>query len=105
MKCLSFVANKENKQWIWLAMDVVTRQIIAFHVGGRGQEDAEKLWQQIPALYREQAHFFTDYWSAYVSELLNVSVGTTEMSAVLRHDRQAPRVSAHTNRFRHSLRV
>jgi IS1 family transposase len=65
----SFVGNKENKQWIWLAMDVGTRQIIAFHVGGRGKEDAEKLWQQIPAVYREEAHFFTDYWSAYACVL------------------------------------
>jgi transposase-like protein len=29
----SFVQNKENKQWIWLAMDAKSRQIIGFHVG------------------------------------------------------------------------
>jgi insertion element IS1 protein InsB len=65
----SFVGNKENKQWIWLAMDVGTRQIIAFHIGGRGKADAEKLWQQIPEIYREKAYFFTDYWNAYACVL------------------------------------
>ena len=65
----SFVGNKETKQWIWLAMDVARRQIIAFHIGGRGKEDAQQLWQQIPDVYREQAYFFTDYWSAYACVL------------------------------------
>ncbi len=27
----SYVKKKANKQWIWLAMDVKTRQIIAVH--------------------------------------------------------------------------
>ena len=31
----SFVQKKANTQWIWLAMDATTRQIIAFHVGDR----------------------------------------------------------------------
>jgi insertion element IS1 protein InsB len=28
----SFVEKKANKQWIWIAMDATTRQVIAFHV-------------------------------------------------------------------------
>ena len=39
----SFVGSKENKQWIWIAMDAKSRQIIAFYVGDRSQESAEKL--------------------------------------------------------------
>ena len=31
----SFVQKKSNKQWVWIAMDAKTRQIIAFHVGDR----------------------------------------------------------------------
>ena len=27
----SFVGNKKNKQWIWIAMDVRSRQIITFY--------------------------------------------------------------------------
>lgn len=46
-------------------MDVETRQIIAFHIGGRGKENADKLWQKIPDIYREKAYFFTNYWNAY----------------------------------------
>jgi hypothetical protein len=30
----SFVRKKANRQWIWIAMDANTRQVIAFHVGG-----------------------------------------------------------------------
>jgi insertion element IS1 protein InsB len=39
----SFVQKKANKQWIWLAMDATTRQIIAFHVGDRSRESAKAL--------------------------------------------------------------
>src|SRR3954465_5400897 len=31
----SFVGKKANRQWVWIAMDAVTRQILAFHVGDR----------------------------------------------------------------------
>lgn len=36
-----FVGSKENKQWIWLAIDRATGQIVGFHIGGRGEEDAK----------------------------------------------------------------
>jgi len=39
----SFVGSKENKQWVWIAMDAKSRQIIAFYVGDRSQESAKKL--------------------------------------------------------------
>jgi len=39
----SFVQNKSNKQWIWLAMDAKSRQIIGFHVGDRSRKSAWKL--------------------------------------------------------------
>ena len=61
----SFVGKKENKQWIWLVMHTANRQIIAFHVGGRGQAHAQLLWQKIPLILQEQACFFTDFWKAY----------------------------------------
>ena len=53
----SFVKQKANKQWIWIAMDKQTRQIIAFHVGDRSHESAKQLWANLPAVYREQAMF------------------------------------------------
>ncbi len=61
----SFVGNKENKQWIWLVMNTANRQIVGFHVGGRGKEDAQLLFDKIPAIFKEKAVFFTDFWSGY----------------------------------------
>ncbi len=39
----SFVQKKENKCWVWLALNPANRQIVAFQVGGRSTEDAQKL--------------------------------------------------------------
>jgi insertion element IS1 protein InsB len=61
----SFVQRKANKQWLWLAMDRTTRQIIAFHVGDRSRDSAKQLWANLPAVYREQAVFYTDQYEVY----------------------------------------
>ena len=61
----SFVQNKKNKQWIWLALNPRNRQIVAFHVGGRGEKDAQIFYDFIPSIFKEQTAFFTDYWQAY----------------------------------------
>ncbi len=37
----SFVGKKANKQWIWMALDVLSRQIIAFYVGDRSGQSAQ----------------------------------------------------------------
>jgi transposase-like protein len=44
----SFVDNKGNKQWVWLAIDADTREIIGCHIGNRSRESAIALWQLIP---------------------------------------------------------
>src|SRR5262245_3297529 len=61
----SFVQKKANKQWIWIAMDTTTRQIMAFHVGDRSGEGSKALWANIPLVYREQATFYTDHYAVY----------------------------------------
>ena len=61
----SFVQKKANKQWIWIAMDATTRQIIAFHVGDRSGVSGKALWANIPLAYREQATFHTDQYEVY----------------------------------------
>ena len=61
----SFVKKKANVQWIWLAMDRATRQVIAFHVGDRSGQSARQLWANLPAVYREQATFYTDQYVVY----------------------------------------
>jgi len=61
----SFVQNKANKQWIWLAMDAKSRQIIGFHVGDRSRKSARALWSKIPKAYRRYATFYTDQYVVY----------------------------------------
>ncbi len=61
----SFVANKGNKQWIWLALDVNTREIVGVYVGDRSGEGAQGLWDSLPGVYRQCAVSYTDFWSAY----------------------------------------
>jgi IS1 family transposase/transposase-like protein len=61
----SFVGRRANRQWVWIAMDAMTRQIIAFHVRNRSRQSAQELWEKIPAVYQEQARFYTDCYEAY----------------------------------------
>ena len=61
----SFVNDKGNKQWIWLALDVATREIVGVHVGDRSEEGARQLWNSLPGIYRQCAVSYTDFWDAY----------------------------------------
>lgn len=45
----SFVATKKNKQWVWLALDIETKEIVGVYVGARSRAGAEGLWQSLPA--------------------------------------------------------
>ncbi|MBD2058171.1 IS1 family transposase [Oculatella sp. FACHB-28] len=65
----SFVDDKGNKQWIWLAMDVVTREIVGCYIGDRSGTSAVALWQSLPGVYRPCAMVYTDYWEAYTAAL------------------------------------
>ena len=60
----SFVGNKGNKLWIWIALDRKTRQIVARAVSDRSKNTCQELWDNIPDEYRE-GHCFTDFWQAY----------------------------------------
>jgi IS1 family transposase len=62
----SFVLKRSNKRWIWIALCRATRQVVAYVVGDRSAATCRKLWEQIPAAYR-QAHCYTDFWEAYQS--------------------------------------
>ena len=61
----SFVGKKANRQWVWIAMDATTRQVIAFHGGDRSSQSATALWEKLPARYQEQATFYTDQYVVY----------------------------------------
>jgi IS1 family transposase len=61
----SYVQKKANKQWVWIAMEAKTRQIIAFDVGDRSHTSAEHLWAKILPAYRQHATFSTDQYVVY----------------------------------------
>jgi len=61
----SFVGNKSNKQWIWLAIDVLTKEVVGVYIGQRDKDGARGLWNSLPPVYRQCAVSYTDFWSAY----------------------------------------
>jgi insertion element IS1 protein InsB len=63
----SFVQNKKNKQWVWLALDRSTREVVGVHVGDRSAKDAQALWDSLPTIYQQNAICYTDFWEAYRS--------------------------------------
>jgi IS1 family transposase len=91
----SFVQKKANKQWIWIAMDAKTRQIIAFHVGDRSGESGKALWATIPLVYREQATFHTDQYDVYKGV-----IPTEQHRAITKQARK----TNHIERFNNTLR-
>jgi IS1 family transposase len=46
-------------------LDRRSREIIAYHVGGRSREDARIFWQSFPPVYRQCAVIYSDKWEAY----------------------------------------
>ncbi|MFO8038913.1 MAG: IS1 family transposase [Sodalinema sp.] len=67
----SFVGNKDNKVWVWLAIDIETREIVGVFIGDRSRKSAQQLWQSLPPVYRQCAVCFTDFWEAYEQVIPN----------------------------------
>ena len=61
----SFVGKKTDKKWIWLAIDQNSKEIVGVYVGSRDKKGAQGLWNSLPAVYRQCAVSYTDFWSAY----------------------------------------
>ena len=91
----SFVHKKANRQWIWIAMDAETRQVIAFHVGDRSRKSAKRLWAKIPRAYRQQATFYTDQYVVYAGVI---------PAAQHRAISKLARTTNHIERFNNKLR-
>jgi len=91
----SFVQKKANKQWIGMAMDATTRQMIAFHVGDRSGESGKALWANMPTVYREQATFHTDQYDVYQGV-----IPAEQHRAITKKARK----TNHIERFNHTLR-
>jgi insertion element IS1 protein InsB len=91
----SFVQKKANKQWIWIAMDATSRQVIAFHVGDRSRRSAKRLWAKIPEAYRQHATFYTDQYAVYEGVM---------PAAQHRAISKLARTTNHIERFNNTLR-
>lgn len=91
----SFVGKKVNRQWVWIAMDAVTRQIIAFHVGDRSGQSGQALWKKLPPEYQEQAIVYTDQYAVFTGII---------PSAQHRAITQLARKTNHVERFNCTLR-
>lgn len=91
----SFVGKKTNRQWVWIAMDATTRQVLAFHVGDRSSQSAKALWEKIPPVYQEQAVFYTDHYAAYTGV-----IPSTQHRAISKLNR----MTNHVERFNCTLR-
>src|SRR5689334_11586812 len=61
----SFVGKKRQQQWVWLAINRETREIVGMAIGSRSKATARKLWKSLPAIYRQCAICYTDFWEAY----------------------------------------
>src|SRR5581483_4974644 len=91
----SFVGKKTNRHWVWIAMDATTRQVLAFYVGDRSGQSASALWQRLPAVYQEQAVFYTDHYAAYTGV-----IPSTRHRAISKLNR----MTNHVERFNCTLR-
>jgi len=91
----SFVTKKANKQWVWIALEKQTWQILAFHVGDRSHESAKQVWANLPAVYREQATFYTDQYAVYTG-----IIPAAQHKAITKHARK----TNHIERFNNTMR-
>lgn len=53
----SYVGNKKNKQWLWLAFHSASRQVLAMHVGKRDRRSAEVLLSKLPEDLKKKPSF------------------------------------------------
>jgi insertion element IS1 protein InsB len=91
----SCVQHTANRQWIWMAMDAQTRQVIAFPGGERRRDSATARWAKIPRVYREQATFHTAQYDAYTGV-----IPAERHQAITKKARK----THHSDRFNNTLR-
>jgi IS1 family transposase len=65
----SFVGRKREQQWLTLALDRETREVVGVAIGKRDRAIARVLWASLRAVYRQCAVCYSDFWEAYVGVL------------------------------------
>jgi IS1 family transposase len=61
----SFLGEKQQVWWVWLALDSRTRQVVAIVAGDRDEFTARCLWQALPPEYRQRTIVATDLLPVY----------------------------------------
>lgn len=92
----SFVGNKQNKRWIWIALCRQTRQVVSYFIGDRSEESCWRLWHWIPASYRH-CQTFSDFWETY--QAVFGTLGTDHQSVGKESGE-----TAHVERWNNTLR-
>ena len=77
------------------AMDQQTRQLMAFSLGERSHDRAHPWWANLPAVYREQATFYTDQYAVYTGV-----IPSAQHKAITKHARK----TNHIERFNNTMR-
>jgi len=90
-----FVQQKAHKQWMWLAMDAPTRQMMALHVGARSRASAKALGAAIPEVSQEHATLHTDHYEIYSGVM-----PAERHTAITKHAHK----TNHLERFHNTLR-
>ena len=60
----SFVRRKGRQAWVWIAVSLQSRQVLAMVVGERSAKTCRKLWERLPQAYRALL-VYTDLHKAY----------------------------------------
>ena len=60
----SFVLNKSQKRWLWIALCRRSRQIVSFFIGQRDNASCQQLWQRLPIDYAS-CQTVSDAWHTY----------------------------------------
>ena len=61
----SFLGEKGEVWWVWVALDSRTRQVVEMVVGDRDEFTARCLWESLPPEYRERTMVATDLLPVY----------------------------------------
>ena len=60
----TFVHDKKNKIWLWLAVLRRTGHALAYHLGNRDHDAFDELYSKVPPEYRK-CQSRSDFWEAY----------------------------------------
>jgi IS1 family transposase len=60
-----FSFSSQKSFWKFVKIDRDSREIVGVYVGSRDHIGAQGLWESLPAVYRQCAVCYTDFWAAY----------------------------------------